>query len=148
MEHYIRKIFVQDSKNLIIQFLRYAIVGGISAVADISVFSLTANVFGINPLAANTISFTLGLLINYFLSRQWVFNRKSHEFKRDFLLFAAIGLIGLLISNLIIYILIDKKLMYSILYFLSDSMIKTSSKVIATFIVLFWNFFARKKIVF
>lgn len=148
MEGYIRKIFFLESNSFIVQFFRYAIVGGISAVVDISLFTLLANAFGMNHLAANTLSFIAGLLINYLLSRKWVFNKLTLDFGRDFLLFAIIGVMGLLLSNLILYILIDRRAMYSLLYFLSDGFIKTSSKIAATFIVLFWNFIARKKIVF
>lgn len=148
MEGYIRKIFFLESNSFIVQFFRYAIVGGISAVVDISLFTLLVNAFGMNHLAANTLSFIAGLFINYLLSRKWVFNKLTLDFGRDFLLFAIIGVMGLLLSNLILYILIDRRVMYGLLYFLSDGFIKTFSKIAATFIVLFWNFIARKKFVF
>ena len=148
MEGYLKKILFLESSNFIVQLLRYSVVGGIAAVADISIFSVNTNILGMKAIPANTISFIAGLFLNYFLSRQWVFNQKTPNFRKDFLPFAVIGVIGLLLSNLILFVLIDKRLMYHLLYFLSESMVKTSAKIAATFIVLFWNFIARKKIVF
>lgn len=152
MENYIRRIFVRENNNIYVQFFRYAIVGGFAALADISVFYLAANIIGINHIIANTMSFIFGLLLNYFMSRVWVFNKQTQSMIRDFILFAVIGVIGLLLSNMILYVLVDLRLLYNIfaiiLSFNGDNFTKISAKLVSVFIVLFWNFVARKKIVF
>ncbi len=144
---FLRGIF-EGRSELIEQFLKYAVVGGIAAVADIAVFYLLAGTLGINHLLSNSTSFIFGLLVNYFLSRQWVFGYSRHNFGRDFTLFAVIGAIGLGISNVILYILIDLGLLFKLLSFLGNDLVKLSAKCTAVFVVLFWNFFARKLIVF
>jgi putative flippase GtrA len=117
-------------------------------VIDISIYSLLANGFSVNHLIANTISFIFGLLTNYLLSRTWVFGRQRHNFARDFVLFAVIGIIGLFFSNFILLFLIDFKILHMILTFLNNDQIVFLAKIIAVFLVLFWNFIARKKLVF
>lgn len=151
MEGYLKKFFIVRNDNALVQFLRYAIVGGAATVVDVAVYTLLSNRFHINPIQSNTVSFTFGLLVNYFMSRSWVFQRQNHNFAKDFLLFAIIGVLGLLLSNLILYLLINKNILSLILrtvYQGSDEFIKFTAKLIAVFIVLFWNFIARKKIVF
>jgi putative flippase GtrA len=135
-------------KGLKIQFFRYALVGGAASVADIAIYSYLTGSVMLHPILSNTVSFITGLLINYFMSRKWVFNQQTHNFRKDFSLFAVIGLIGLLLSNLILYILLDIGVLYNILFFLGDNFIKLAAKLVAVIIVLFWNFAARKRFVF
>jgi putative flippase GtrA len=144
----IKKVFIYENYNAYIQFLRYAVVGGIAAVVDVAVFHITANGFGFSWLAAKSLSFICGLMVNYFLSRQWVFNKKERNFYKEVIPFSVIGVIGLLISFLILYILIDLKVMSMMLPLLSGELKKTAANAVAIFLVLFWNFIARKKIVF
>lgn len=147
-----RRIFtgksVSTDMSLLEQFMRYAVVGGIASVADVSLFYLSTGVLKVNHLLANTLSFTAGLLVNYFLSREWVFKYTQHSFARDFTLFAVIGAMGLGLSNLILYMLIDQGALNGLLRFMGNDIVKLTAKLIAVFVVLFWNFIARKAIVF
>lgn len=144
----LRRLFLYGSENVLVQFLRYAVVGGLSTIVDYTVFLLCANLLFMNNYISNTISFILGLLTNYFLSRRWVFNKTEHAFGRDFILFAFIGVIGLLISNFILFALIDCRIISTVFHISNANATKMIGKAAAVFIVLFWNFVARKKIVF
>jgi putative flippase GtrA len=126
-------------------------VGGFATAVDMGVFYLAANIVHIHYLVANTISFSFGLFISYFLSREWVFSRKSHKFARDFILFTITSLIGLLISNLVLYFLIDRNGLKELLSWLqpiNEDTIKMIAKIVASFIVLVWNFITKNFIVF
>ncbi|MGZ7070659.1 MAG: GtrA family protein, partial [Methanobacterium sp.] len=80
------------------------------------------------------IAFTLGLIANYLLSISWVFNKRTLDnIWSEFTIFAAIGIIGLVLNELIIWLFTD----YVGLFYLL-------SKIIAAALILFWNFFARK----
>lgn len=140
-------IFVKHNNNLINQFLRYSVVGGIASVIDISLFSFMANSLDFNHLIANTISFIFGLLSNYLLCTLWVFKKKN-SFAADFALFSIIGIIGLILSDFILFLLIDLGIIHRLILFLNTDQLKIVAKGIAVFIVLFWNFIARKKLVF
>lgn len=117
-------------------------------MVDIAVYSLAVQVLLINYLAANTFSFSVSMVANYFWSREWAFNKKEHNLRRDFLLYSLIGLTGLLLSNLLLYILIDLGIMEFFLPASSNALIITSAKIATIFIVFIWNFAARKKLIF
>jgi len=148
MEDYFKKAILVPTDNTLHQFVKSALVGGLASVIDISVFSLGINILGINHIAANTLGFVFGLTINYLLSRKWVFNKKVHNTGRDFLLFSLIGFIGLILSNVLMFTLIDTGLLYIILAAFGDRAVKTFAKITVVVVVFFWNFIARKKIVF
>ena len=78
------------------QLSRYAIVSVMALVADFSVFFGFNAIFGL-PTLAGVIGYSCGIVLHYFLSRNFVFNamhsRKSAH--RLFSEFLASGLIGL-----------------------------------------------------
>jgi len=93
-------------------------------------------------VAANSISFVAGLIVNYVISTFWIFRNSKVESKLvEFLGFAAIGLVGLLmtmgITKLFEIWLADRTSLYQIL-----------AKIVSTAAAFFWNFFARKILLF
>ncbi len=144
----IKKWVLEKSDLAIVQFLRYSVVGGIATVVDFLIFYVLASVLEFNHLVCNTLSFTFGLIINYFLSSKWVFNVKTSSQAKDFAVFSAIGIVGLVLTNVFLYLLVDLGVINRIFHFLSDDLSLILSKMITVVIVLFWNFTARKKLVF
>lgn len=138
MELVLKKIFVHKTHNSYVQFFRYGFVSVIALVFDFGGLILLKQVAHINYLLAATISFLAGLVVNYLLSALWVFHSsKILNKKSEIVLFSAIGLVGLGLTDLILWVLTSKFKIYYIL-----------SKAIATVIVYFWNFGARKKYIF
>ncbi len=138
------KLFAGDTENTLIQFFRYCFVGGGATIVDWGASSLLCYlVFGQTHAAlANGISFVLGLVVNYLLSILWVFKKpKTSNRMVEFLGFAAIGLVGLLltigITKLFEFWLADITSTYQII-----------SKIVSTAVAFFWNFFARKYLLF
>ena len=94
----------QSRRQLIFEFLRYAAVGGVSAIVDMGVlWAFTEFVFdGKNfgyPLAVSiTAGFVAGLIVNYLLSAILVFTTREQKKRsrslRSFLLYALVGVIG------------------------------------------------------
>ncbi len=126
------------SLNINIEFLRYFIVGGISFVADFLLLYVFATFVDLHYLVANAIAFCVGLTINYILSITWVFpNRKLSCRKKEFTIFLLVGVVGLLLNELILWLLME----YMALYLMY-------SKIVATAVVFFWNFIARKILLF
>lgn len=88
-------------------------------------------------LLSTTIGFFAGLSTIYLLSMRWVFpathkkSKKEHTF--FFFGFGIIGIFGLLLSLLFMWIFYEK-LSFSLLM----------AKLITTFLVLWWNFLARR----
>ena len=84
------------------------------------------------------IAFILGLIINYFLSVNWVFNRRTLENRTfEFGIFAVIGIVGLGLNEVFIWFFTQDLQIYYLF-----------SKIFAAIIIFFWNFFARKFTIF
>lgn len=140
-----------ETKASLYEFLRYAVVGGISAVADMAVnyvalfylFGATKDDTGMVILSV-ALGFVVGLLLNFFLSNVFVFTteaqQKQGKTMRAFLIFAAVGLIGLLLSELLtllgVLLIGDEGIFYIIL----SCFVKG--------IVLIWNYVGRKIFVY
>lgn len=128
----VKSLFITKSNNTFIQFFRYIFVGGVSFLADGgSLFLITT--IGVNYLISVIFAFVIGLAVNYGLSKLLVFENSSVNGKIEFLVYGIIGVIGLGFTEIIMYVLTE----IAGLYFMV-------SKVIATIIVLVWNFVARK----
>jgi len=148
MKNLIEKLILKSSDDIKIQILRYLIAGGIAFVVDNGVYNFLVIILNFNHILSNVISFIFGLFTNYFISRQWVFNKKNHNLLKDFALFSIIGVIGLLLSSLIIFLLIDCRILIKLFAYLNEDAAKAAAKLISSVIVLFWNFIGRKIFVF
>jgi len=133
----LKELFFQQSSRLSVQFFRYFIVGGIAAVADIGSLYIFTEIFAIYYLISAALAFIIGVVINYILSKLWVFDRKRYSFGPEFTLFFIIGIIGLGLNELVLYVFVE---FFSLWY--------VSAKMISVVLVFCWNFFARKKILF
>ena len=126
------------AKLLIRQILLYGVVGAIACLADwVSLWGFTELVH-LHYLISAAMAFIIGLAINYSLSTQWVFSehRLSNK-KAEFIIFSIIGVVGLFLNEILIYIITTQAGTHSML-----------SKLISTAIVFLWNFGARKIILY
>lgn len=138
MNRWVNKLFVEPTENVLLQLFRYGFVGGAAFVVDYATLFVLTNNVGVQYLWSAAIAFVLGLVANYLLSISWVFrNRGSLSRWHEFLFFAVIGVVGLGFNELIMYACTD---LMHIHYMVS--------KLISTAIVFFWNFFARKYLLF
>jgi dolichol-phosphate mannosyltransferase len=103
-----KKKHIQDKiKSFIFSnFFRYGLIGGLSATIDLVVFLFLYNVLGLNPLISTTISTIVGITNSFFMNAYMNFKKRDKLFKR-YILFFSIGIVGLLLSALIIYMLHD-----------------------------------------
>ena len=123
-------------KKLIGQFWRYFIGAGVGYLFDFGTLILLTEVFSVNYLLSAIIGFTIGLIVVFVISRRFVFGESKLQSKSvEFGLFAIIGIGGLGILTLLMWLLTD---VASINYIVS--------KVLATVIVYTWNFFVRRSL--
>jgi len=135
----LNKLFIEKTDNTLIQLLRYTFVGGIAFVVDLTSLYLLTEFAGLHHLHSATIAFILGLIINYILSILWVFKSRAVNKKIiEFTIFVIIGIVGLGLNIIIIWFFTER-LSIDFLYY---------SKLISTAIVYFWNFLARKYILY
>ena len=133
-----QKLLKDQTDKTKIQMFRYLFVGGASFIIDfLSLFILT-DFFGIYYLISAAIAFILGLIANYLLSISWVFNKRKLKNRQfEFGVFAVIGIVGLGFNEAFIWFFTQDLQIYYLV-----------SKIFAAVIILFWNFFARKYMLF
>ncbi len=130
--------FLKKNDSTHIQLLRYAVVGGCAYSVDFGALFFLTDYLHVHYLVSAAAAFSLGLLTNYTLSVLWVFSKRSISNKqKEFLLFALIGLVGLGFNEAIMWLFTGLASFHYLV-----------SKLFSTVFVFFWNFLARKKILF
>ena len=119
--------------KLIRQILRFGIVGGLAFLIDYGIFTILSQFLHVHYLLASIISFSISVIFNYILSIKWVFDVTKKQDAKDFALFIILSVIGLGINSLIMYISVDLMHIHELI-----------AKIIATAIVMVYNFISRK----
>ena len=120
------------------QICRYAIVGGIAFIIDWTALYCLTEFGQMHYLASAAAAFIVGVTTNYLLSLIWVFAvRAVADCRIEFAVFAGIGMIGLGLNELLIWFFTERLAVYYMV-----------SKLLAAGLVFFWNFYARKVILF
>lgn len=114
------------------KFTSYLIVGSITFFIDAAITLSLATV--LHYIVANTMGFIVANFANFLLAHKWVFRGKLErsDLVSTYFSVLAISVIGLLLSNLSMYILIDHANVQLL-----------PAKIVTTLIVLVWNFFGR-----
>lgn len=125
-----------DNKQieLLSQIFKFIIVGGIATIIDWVIYYICYHFIGIEPILANIISFSISVIYNFWASTKYVFNTTGDK-KKNFIIFIVLAVVGLGINELIIFLLHNKLSWNAMLV-----------KVIATAIVMVFNFVTRKKL--
>ncbi len=122
------------TEKLLIQIFKFGIVGVIATVIDFAFLYLFREFLHFPVLLANTLSFCISVIYNYTASVKWVFDvNKEKDARKQFVIFIIFSVIGLLLNDLIMWVSTD---LLSIYYLLA--------KIIATLIVMVFNFVTRK----
>ncbi|MCR5469900.1 Putative flippase GtrA (transmembrane translocase of bactoprenol-linked glucose) [Xylanibacter ruminicola] len=102
MLRYLIKNLYRKYRNLIL----YGIIGSCSSGLDFLLYTLFVNVFNWHYLFSNCVSVLAGITTSFTLNRTYNFKVKDQTIKR-MLIFFTVGLCGMLMSNLILYVCID-----------------------------------------
>ena len=124
----------EKTENLFVQIFKFVIVGGIATIIDWIVYYVLYNYAHLDPLIANILSFSVSVIYNYIASIKWVFDVKKNKNKVRMLVeFLIFSIIGLVITEILLWLGINKLGMNAMLV-----------KIIATAIVMVFNFITRK----
>jgi len=135
----LKELLIEPTEDTAIQAVRYIFVGGIATLADWAVlFGLQA--LGVGKYVAAAAGFCAGLVVNFFLSKLLVFRlskpRTGAGF-REFIGHAVIGLVGLGLTELLLYLFTDVL-----------PLPIWAGKAAATVLTMIWNFCGRKFILY
>jgi len=130
----LRNLLRGSTDSTLVQLFRYTFVGGAAFVFDFSFLYILTEFMGLHYLLSASLSFLLGLTVNYVLSILWVFS--SHALRSrwaEFAVFAVVGIVGLGLNALFMWLFTEVAGLHYLL-----------SKIVSTILVFLWNFFARK----
>jgi len=134
----LKTVFDDMTSRLPGEFVRYFMASGVAFVVDAGTLFLLTHFLGIHYLVSAATGFLLGLLTVYLLSIHWVFpTRRIQNPHHELVLFSIIGIGGLGVNELGMYLLTEKLLLHYMY-----------SKLVVSFLVFSWNFGARKLILF
>ncbi len=136
-----------DLRPLVVKFLKFGVVGASGAVIDFGVTALCKGILGMPDLLANAIGFTIAATSNYFLNRIWTWKSTSKEMGVEYAKFFFVSLIGLGLNSLIVFLLKDTSIVPR---FAATSLDWDFwvAKIIATGVVMVWNFVANNYFTF
>jgi dolichol-phosphate mannosyltransferase len=121
------------------RFVRFLAVGALGTLLDFGLLTVL-KMAGTPTLVANSLGFLAGLTSNYIWNSRWTFAGQTREGWRQFLQFACVSLVGLMLNNAIVLAL------ESPLGRLIGDPARgyLPAKVLATGLVVFWNYFANR----
>lgn len=134
-------------KNLMEQILKFGVVGFVCFLIDFGITTGFTNFLGVHYLISKFLGFVISAVVNYVLSIKFVFtNKKEMDKKKEFTVFIILSAFGLAINEIVMYVCMD--VIYVNSGFLKDSLSKeimvSLSSVVATGIVMVYNFISRK----
>lgn len=115
------------------QVIKYASTASIGGVIDYGLLVLLTEVFGLHYLISSMISLICAMIVQYLLNIRFVFETSEEHKVRKLIVYIIMGLIGLGMNQLIIYLVVSKLKVHYIL-----------GKVAASAIIGIYNFFSRK----
>ena len=121
--------------KLLGQLMKFGVVGIIATVIDFVVLTILTETFGVHYLTSAAIGFIVATLFNYVASMRYVFNSRfgPHEKRKELIIFILLSVVGLGLNQFFMWLFVE---FFSIFYIFS--------KVLATVLVMAWNFVSRK----
>ncbi len=112
-------------------------VGALCVVVDMFLFILLFEYLQVSYLIANFESTCLAILLNYYISKKWVFKSGKYKSRVEIAAFLAFSLAGLLINQCLIWLFVEKLVVDPKL-----------GKLMAIILVAVFNFITKKTFVF
>lgn len=99
-------------KKLLIQLIKFGIVGVIAMLVDLGVLMLLKELLHVDVLWASAAGFSVSVVVNYILSMLFVFRGGEGSKVKEFAVFALLSIGGLLINQFIMWIGTEKLTAY------------------------------------
>ncbi len=126
------------TRGTLLQLLKSVATSLLAFAADIGLLALLTEAAGLHYLISACFSFLVGTTVSYVLSVKWVFPvRRLSSKSVEYVLYIAVGAVGLGLNEALLWVFTEP---LGIFYM--------ASKVIAAALIFFWNFGARRLILF
>ena len=148
---------IDKRRKEISRFLKFSVVGAVGAVIDFGLLNILVQFAGFSKVGANACSFTAAVISNFVWNRLWVYpETRGDPLRKQFVQFIIVNLAGLAI-NTAIFFASDRWLLGEVGLLARPvgalalaigidhfDLAYNGAKVIATVVVLFWNFFVNR----
>ena len=115
--------------------VKFFIAGGFGFVLEFFIMTLLTEKFKIHYNTSSSIAFIIGVIVNYYLCKYWIFENVKKQSILSLLFFIISSVIGLLLTIVLMDLFVESvKIHYMI------------SKFIAALIVMVFNYVAKKLI--
>ncbi len=133
-----RVLLKEPTENAVTQLFRYVITGASSFLVDYLLLFLLG-MAGVHYLPASALSFGVGISCNFILTKFFAFKAVDPTVgpTAEVVVFAGISVGGLLLTTILMYFFTSRLHLYFMV-----------SKLISSCMVFFWNFLARKGILY
>lgn len=122
---------IEFNQTLLYKFIRFGVVGFSGLAIDFGITYVCKEKLKIHKYVSSSLGFTVATASNYTLNRNWTFEDHAAASITQFSKFFMIALVGLFLSNILIYLLHDK-LKWNFYV----------AKACAIVVISLWNFFA------
>ena len=130
------------------EVLRFAVAGVAGFAVELLVLILLKEKLGIDTLIATPIAFLLSVIVNYVICVFWVFDGARDQSRKSQAGFLLTSVIGLLLNELLMFLFRvmwgEETVLFTVFSFTVS--LYVLNKVIATILVMFWNYFTKRKI--
>ena len=101
----LKKIEKKDLINLIIQFIKFGIVGAINTILSYLITNINYYIFNLHAQLSNIIAFIITVFISYMLNSKYVFKFQNQNFWKSLIkVYTSYSITGLFLTALLIYI--------------------------------------------
>jgi len=122
--------------DLFAEIFRFGVTGGVCFLIDYGTLYALTEFAGINYLWSSGISFTLSVIVNYFICVKWVFKEAGKQDTQSAVIFIGSSVVGLGINQFLMWFFVEKLGIYYMI-----------AKIFATLIVMVWNYIMKRKAV-
>ncbi len=123
--------------EILLKFAKFCAVGGSGVLVDFGITYLCKEKLRLNKYLSNSIGFIIAASSNYIFNRIWTFESENQNITTEFFSFILVSIVGLLVNNLVLWI-IHEKLKFN--FYLS--------KIGAIGVATLWNFLANYQYTF
>lgn len=120
-------------------FIKYCVVGTLGTLIDLGSFYVFREFVGIGLFLSTVMAFLLAVCNNFILNKIWTFQNKHKNFRKQFIKFLIVAVIGLLLSLLSMYVFV-----YLLDFARWQRLGELLAKACTSLVVLTWNFLGNK----
>lgn len=141
------------------EFFKFCVAGCTGFLIDFGLLHLLCNIWGMQPLAANAISFTISVVVNYLMCAFWVFRGSQKRSTLTAAAFILTSLIGLGFNELLMFLFLNvlgsvaaiRDMVTRAITLVAapdgvEEIRVLAAKAITTILVFIWNYFSKRKV--